>query len=157
MRKLHWCALAATAALGVIVGMSVQAQTDKKQPSRPLHEMVAKKTKLSEDDVKKVLEALGPAIREKLANGETLDLPNLGTFRVVRIPEHKDLVKGRPATIEAVNNVEFVPVGDLFDAANAASAVPAVTVPAFEYNPLPGQTRSERAPLRTREPTVRER
>ena len=60
--------------------------------------------------------------------------------------EHKDLVQGRPATIGAVNNVEFIPTDETVRAANSATSVPAVTVPAVEYNPLPAQTKSERAP-----------
>ena len=147
MRKPHWLALGAlVVALGLSFTVTSLAQPPRPPERLPLTAAVAKKRKLPEDDVKAMLEALGPIVREKLANGETVELPGLGTIRVVRVPEHKDLVQGRPATISAVNNVEFVPVPEVVQAANAPGAVPAVTVPAFEYDPLPGQTRSQRAP-----------
>jgi len=147
MRKPHWLALGAlVVALGLSFAVTSSAQPPRPAERLPLTAAVAKKSKLPEDDVKAMLEALGPIVREKLANGETVELPGLGTIRVVRVPEHKDLVQGRPATISAVNNVEFVPVPEVVQAANAPGAVPAVTVPAFEYDPLPGQTRSQRAP-----------
>jgi nucleoid DNA-binding protein len=147
MRKPHWLALGAlVVALGLSFTVTSLAQPPRPPERLPLTAAVAKKSKLPEDDVKAMLEALGPIVREKLANGETVELPGLGTIRVVRVPEHKDLVQGRPATISAVNNVEFVPVPEVVQAANAPGAVPAVTVPAFEYDPLPGQTRSQRAP-----------
>jgi len=107
---------------------------------------VATAAKLREEDVAKVLSALGPAIREQLARGEVVELPGLGVFRIVRVPEHKDLVNGRPATIPAANTVEFLPSGDAIDAANAADAVPADTVPAYQFNPLPIQTKGLRTP-----------
>jgi len=49
-------------------------------------------------------------------------LQGLGVFRVVRVPEHRDLVDGRPAVIAATNYVDFKPFGGLVDAANAAAA-----------------------------------
>jgi nucleoid DNA-binding protein len=157
MRKPHWLALGAlVATLGVVFGVASPAQSQRPPEKLPLKAAVAKKTKLSEDDVTKMLEALGPIVREKLANGETIELPGLGTFRVVRVPEHKDLVQGRPATISAVNNVEFLPVPEIVQAANAPGAVPPATVPAFEYDPLPGQTKSPRAPY-VRQPNDRVR
>ncbi len=97
---------------------------------------------MSEDDVKKVLAALGPAVRDGLARGDLVEMPGLGTFRVVQIAPHRDLVNGRPALIEASNYVEFLPSGGLVDAANAPGAVPQTTVLPFQFNPLPGQTKS---------------
>jgi hypothetical protein len=58
-------------------------------------------------------------------------------LRVVRIAEHKDLVKGVPAVIPATNYVEFVPAADLVTAANAKGAVPAKTVEAYEFRVNP--------------------
>jgi nucleoid DNA-binding protein len=157
MRKPHCWALAAlTATLGVILAVATPAQSQKAEPSATVPQAVAKKTKVSEQDVIKVLEALGPAIRDKLSNGETVELPGLGTLRVVRIAEHKDMVRGRPATIDATNTVEFEPTEELVKASNAVTAAPARTVPAFEYLPLPGQTPSERAPY-IRAPNIRTR
>jgi nucleoid DNA-binding protein len=153
-----WALAGFLATLGVVGGVATTLAQP--QPLRPVERLslkaaVAKKTKLDEDDVAKVLEALGPIIRDKLANGETIDLPNFGTVRVVRIPEHKDMVKGRPATIAAINNVELVPSDDLVAASNSPNAVPAVTVPIFEFNPLPDQTKGQRIPG-TRMPTIRQ-
>ncbi|HVS37734.1 MAG TPA: HU family DNA-binding protein [Gemmataceae bacterium] len=122
------------------------AAKDKEKPKAPptstLQGRIAAQTKLSEDDVNKVLKALGPALRDDLAHGGLVELPGLGTFRVVRIAAHRDLVNGRPAMIEASNYVEFLPSGGLVDAANAAGAVPQDTVQPFQFNPLPNQTKS---------------
>jgi nucleoid DNA-binding protein len=149
MRKPHWWALALlTATLAAILSVATPVQSQRLvTPRQTVPALIARQTRIAEEDVVKVLEALGPVIREKLANGETIDLPGLGQFRVVRIPEHKDMAPGgRPITIAAVNNVEFLPVGDMVQAANAATAAPAVTVPQFEYNPLPDQTKGIRTP-----------
>jgi nucleoid DNA-binding protein len=107
---------------------------------------IAAATKLEEADVAKVLKELGPAISARIANGEQVQMPGLGIFRVVRIPEHKDLVDGRPATIAAVNYVEFIPEQGIVNASNAPGAVPATVVPPFEYHPLKNQTPSQRVP-----------
>jgi nucleoid DNA-binding protein len=127
-----------------------------KQKAATIPGRISLQTKVPEEDVAKVIEALGPAIREHLANGEVVELPGLGAFRVVRIPEHRDLIGGRPATIPGVNSVEFVPTGGLVSSANAAGAVPQETVPPFEYHPLPDQTKSLRVP-EDRMPNVRTR
>ena len=55
-------------------------------------------------------------------------------------------MNGRPAVVAATNYVDFVPSGGLVDAANAPGAVPQETVPPFEFNPLPGQTKSLHVP-----------
>jgi nucleoid DNA-binding protein len=98
------------------------------------------------DDVDDVLKLLGPAISAKLARGERVEIPGLGTFRVVRVGEHRDMIDGRPGVVPAHNYVEFLPVQDIVNAANAPGAVPAETVPAFQYNVLPGQTPGQRFP-----------
>ena len=120
------------------------------QPQKPaagsLKGQIAANTKLEEADIEKVLRELGPAISARIANGDRVDLPGLGTFRVVRVPEHKDLVDGRPATIAAVNYVEFVPEQGLVNASNAPGAVPSVVVPPFEYHPLKNQVPSQKVP-----------
>jgi nucleoid DNA-binding protein len=134
--------------------MAAPAHSERPATKAELAGAIARKSKVSEEDINKVLEALGPVIRDRLSNGETVEIAGLGTFRVVRIPEHKDMVKGRPATIEATNSVEFVPFAACVDAVNGPNAVPAVTVPQFEYNPLPDQTKSQRAPYQ-RAPNVR--
>ncbi len=115
-----------------------QKPAAKEQPAT-LSGRVAAQTKLKEEDVAKVLEALGPAVRDQLARGDRAELPGLGVFRVVRVAAHRDLVDGRPAMIEASNYVEFLPTGGLVDAANAAGAVPSDTVLPFQFVPLPNQ------------------
>jgi nucleoid DNA-binding protein len=153
MSRHHWWRWALIATLGAILVAS-PAQSQRPPGQATVARAVSNKTKIAEKDVAKVLEALAPVIREKLSNGETVEVPGLGTFRVVGIPAHKDLVKGRPATIEATNSVEFVPFVELVRAANSADAVPAVTVPEFEFDPLPNQTKGLRTP-NIRAPNVR--
>jgi nucleoid DNA-binding protein len=145
MRKhQRWACGALTATLGAVLIVAAPAHSQRPPALVPLPQVVARKTKLEEDDVAKVLDATGPAIRDKLSNGEVVELPGLGKFRVVRIPEHKNMIKGRPATIEASNYVEFVPTAQLVEASNSPNAVPALTVPQFEFNPLPDQTPGQR-------------
>ena len=153
MSKPHWWRWALTATLGAVL-VAAPARSEKPPPMSSVTRAVAQRSKVKEEDVAKVLEALAPVLREKLSNGETVEIPGLGTLRVVGVPAHKDMVKGRPVTIEAVNSVEFLPVGELVQAANSANAVPAVNVPQFEFNPLPDQTKAQRAPY-VRMPNVR--
>jgi nucleoid DNA-binding protein len=121
-----------------------------------MNQRIARAAKLSEEQVTRVLEALGPAVQDELKRGKTVNLSGLGTFRVVRIAEHKDLRNGQPVTVPATNTIEFLPVASVVDSANSAGAQPSETVPAFEYTPLPTQTPGQRtqrtytAPLRTR-------
>jgi nucleoid DNA-binding protein len=166
MRRAKWfgaAILAGTA--GLVLGQSPEPkapqkaeakQAPMKEPVRlgadrgglpnTLRERLAAVTKLPPADVAKVLEALGPAVRDLLGQGQTVEVPNLGRFRIVRVPEHRDLVDGRPATIAASNTVEFLPTGAFGSAANQPGVRPAETVPPFEYNPLPDQTKSLRVP-----------
>jgi nucleoid DNA-binding protein len=161
MRKAHWWGLGAlVGTLGVVVaataqqaqpgrpaqpGPQAQRPADRRQPATFQGRMLAA-TRLPEADLKKFLAALGPAVAGTLASGQQVQIPGLGTFRVVNIPPHRDMVNGRPAIIDSSNYVEFVPAGGLVGAANAPGATPAVTVPPFEYIPLPGQTPSMRVP-----------
>jgi len=111
-----------------------------------VEEEIAAEAGMKVDDVKKVIRALGPNIAKRLARGEQVDFPGFGLFRVVRVPEHKDLVDGRPAVITGANYVEFLAGPTLNGAANAPTAVPAATVPPFQFIPLPGQTPGQRVP-----------
>ena len=95
--------------LGIIFGLSAPAQTTRARKDMTIPERIADATRLSEQDVNKFLTAIGPAIRDDLRQGKEVSLPGLGTFRVVRVAEHKDLVNGRPAVIPATNTVEFIP------------------------------------------------
>lgn len=119
-------------------------------------ETLMARTGLSDRQVITFLQVLGPTIGEQVSQGRMIYMPGLGTFRTVLIPPHRDLVDGRPATIPAINWVEFIPTGDIIVAANSRYAVPNVVVPAFYYNPLPNRTPSLKTP-RTRVPNVRTR
>jgi nucleoid DNA-binding protein len=159
MRKLH-----RGAAVGVLAavlaftapGLSEKSAAGEKDKPASFTGRIAADAKVPEEEVARVLTALGPAVRDQLAQGERVDLPGLGVFRVVRIPEHRDLVGGRPAVIAANNYVDFTATGVLVDAANAAGAVPQDTVQPFEFNPLPGQTKGLHVP-NERMPNVRTR
>jgi nucleoid DNA-binding protein len=158
MRQSRWIALCALlGAVGVVLMLATSAQSQRPtDPAAGLKSRVVKTTKLAEEDVQKMLNALGPAVRDMLRSGNQVDLPGLGSFRIVRIPEHRDLVGGRPATIPGSNYVEFSPAGDIVGAANAPGAVPADTVPPFEYIVNPSQTPTMRTGT-TRNPGTRTR
>jgi nucleoid DNA-binding protein len=157
MRKANWVGVAILAgAAGLVLGQAPPPPEtpQPKVPAEPvrlgsgrgnlpnnLKGRVAAMTKLPPADVAKVVDALGPAVRDLIGQGQAVDIPNLGIFRAVRIPEHRDLVNGRPATIPGSNYVEFLPADKFADAANQAGVRPSETVPPFEYNPLPDQTR----------------
>jgi nucleoid DNA-binding protein len=139
-------------ASGVTLWIASQAQsqpqlTTKAAPSSgTLAGQIAAATKVEEADVNKVLRELGPAIAGRLARGEVVELPGLGSFRVVRVPEHRDMADGgRPILVPATNSVEFIPADRVVGASNAPGAVPAVVVPPFQYNPLPSQTKGQKS------------
>jgi nucleoid DNA-binding protein len=155
MQKRHWLAYGViTGSLGLILGwsapvLSQKAGPVKDSPRKPavnetFNQRVAKGAKLSAEEVARVLKALGPVIREDLAKGQSVNLPDLGSFRIVRVEKHKDLVDGVPTSIPASNYVEFIPSGGLSEAANGANVTPADSIPAFQYVPLPGQTPSQK-------------
>jgi nucleoid DNA-binding protein len=146
MRKSQWLALIGlVGGMALLLGVAGPALSQKaREGPQTLKERIASATKLPEADIQTMLAALGPAIRDHLRSGATVDLPGLGTFRVVRVPEHRDLVGGRPATVAASNSVEFLPTADLKGAANSGGAVPAVTVPPFEYIVNPNHAPSQR-------------
>jgi nucleoid DNA-binding protein len=147
MRKRPWLALAALAGtLAVLIPMAAPAQPQKPRRDETLGQRVARESKLSEEQVARVLAALGPAMRDELKKGNTVSLPGLGTFRVVRVAEHKDIEAGtgRVLRVPAKNTVEFLAGEGLGEAVNGAAAVPAETVPAFEYVPLPNQTKGQK-------------
>jgi nucleoid DNA-binding protein len=150
MRKAHWWGLGAlVGTLGLVVGAAaqqIQRPADKKQPATFQGRMLAA-TKLPEKDLQTFLTALGPAVSASIASGQSVTIPGLGTFRVVRIPEHRDMAAGgRPIIVDGSNYVEFLPAGSLTGAASAAGATPAVTVPQFQYVPLPDRVPGNRNP-----------
>jgi nucleoid DNA-binding protein len=142
MRRTTWGLLGLGGLLALGMALAADAQVVEQPKKAPtLKEGIAKESKEKAATVEKILKALGPAGREQLAAGREIELPGLGVLRVVRIAEHKDLVKGIPAVIPATNYVEFVPAADLVAAANAKGAVPAKTVEAYEFRVFP--TRDE--------------
>ena len=70
--------------LGVVFVLSAPAQTTRARKDMTIPERIADATRLSEQDVNKFLNAIGPAIREDLRQGKEVSLPGLGAFRVVR-------------------------------------------------------------------------
>jgi nucleoid DNA-binding protein len=158
MRKGTWAALAALLSV-LLLTVTLTGQTPRPPAAtakQPLEVSVAQQTKLKEADVLKVLKAVGPAVSEKLRAGEAVTLPGLGTLRIVRVEEHKDLVSRLPARVPPVNYVEFIPTGELSNIANAPGATPNLVVPPNEFNVNPNttpglKTGSTRAPsTRTR-------
>jgi nucleoid DNA-binding protein len=146
MRRAQWAALAALiGTVGLAMpALSQKAQDKQQKGPQTVPARIVAATKLPEADVQKMLAALGPAIRDQLRTGAVVEVPGLGVFRVVRIPDHKDLVAGRPATVPGYNYVEFLPAEDVGAAANAAGAVPQETVPPFEYLVNPNSAPSMR-------------
>jgi nucleoid DNA-binding protein len=151
MRTRHWWGLCGLLGAGALLAaLSVPARSEKPPAEETFSQRLAKAAKTSEENANRVYQALGPVIRDDLGHGKQVSVPGLGTFRVVRVEEHRDLRNGRPVVIPAVNTVEFVSEGALLDAANAAGATPAESVPPFQYVPLPGQTPGQKVgPVRT--------
>jgi nucleoid DNA-binding protein len=146
MQNIRWWALGGLLGLaGLVLTLTAGAQTTTPPKGRePLKTALAKATKLKEADVAKLLQALGPAIRDQLNAGRQVELQGLGTFRVVQVPAHKDLVAGRPAIVPAANYVEFLPSGGLAAAANAPGAVPARTVTPYDFIINPNATAGQK-------------
>lgn len=141
MRKSQF----ALGAIIVALALTAQAQVPfgkKDVPTFPAG--VAREAKLKEETVKKVLEAIGPALKDQLRAGRSVEIAGVGVFQVVRVTEHKDLVDGLPATIPAKNYIEFVPASGLTDAANAPGAVPARVVEGYEFRVNPNSAPSSR-------------
>jgi nucleoid DNA-binding protein len=163
MRRGQWLALGTLlAAIVVVLSWAGPGRSQKAAappPDEPLATKLAKSAKLSEENAMRFLQALGPAIRAELAAGKTVNLPGLGTFRVVRVPDHKDMIiggrsGGTPIIVPGKNEVEFLADGSLSSAANSATAIPSEVVPPFQYVPLPGQTPGQKTG-RTHVPTIR--
>jgi len=157
MRKARWGALAAlvgTLALAFI--WTAPARSQRPAPLGTMQAELAKQSRVKQEDAVRVLNAIGPVISQQLAAGRSASVPGLGVFRVVNIPEHRNLVSGRPTTIPARNIVEFLPDGALDRAANSPNARPATSVPPFQYIPLPNQTPSQHVPS-GRTPSTRTR
>ena len=151
----RWLFLGVLAAAGLSLGLAGMVYSQK-QEAPTFEQRLAKAAGVNEETAAKLLKALGPGIMAEVKRGGEVVLDGLGTFKVVRIPEHKDLQGGRPVTIAATNYVVFLPANALVNEANEEGVKPATTVPPFEYIPLPNQTPSQKTG-RTRVPPVRTR
>jgi nucleoid DNA-binding protein len=159
MRKARWLALAVLlATMGLVAGQSTtKTARPKENKEETIPQRIAKDTKLTEQQAEKFYNAVGSAIRDQLHRGKTVAVPGLGTFRVVRVAEHKDMAAGgRPVTVPAFNTVEFVGTVEVSDGVNAEGVTPAETVPPFQYITLPGQTPGQKMG-RTHAPSQRVR
>jgi nucleoid DNA-binding protein len=142
MRKRKWVGLGVlVGALALMLALNEPAlsQRPPTKAKMTLESRVMDYSKLKKEETNKFLRAIGPAIRDLISGGEQVTVPGLGSFRIVRVPAHRDMINGRPATIPGESYVEFLPAGELANAANAPSATPAEVVPPFQYVPLPGR------------------
>src|SRR5438128_12005729 len=129
-----------TGVLALLFALTAPAQPPTKPPEETLNQRLARVAELTEEDIAKVMAELGPAIQYEITHGRQVNFAGLGTIRVVRVPEHRDLGQnGQVVTVPAVNTVEFVATSQLKEAANRAGAVPVETVPEYRFNPLPQQ------------------
>jgi nucleoid DNA-binding protein len=151
MRKRHgWVLGGLLGAIALVAVVTTPVRSAKPPAEETMNQRLAREAKLSEQQAARFFQALGPIVRRELASGKTVSLPGLGTFRVVRVEEHRDLRDGRPVVVPALNTVEFLSEGSLTTAANASGAKPAEVVPPFQYVPLPGQTPGQRVgPVKT--------
>jgi len=139
--RSRWALAGLLGVLVLAVSLAAEAQTPAKPaPPLTLTQELAKATKQKEAIAAALLKALGPALKERLVAGGQVELPGVGVFRVVRVPEYRDLVGGRPATVPARNYVEFLPLADLDAAANAPGVVPARTANNYEFTVNPNAT-----------------
>ena len=139
----------------MVVQVDAQVPSTKRTPSTLKAGIVAA-TKEKSERVDKILKAIGAALVEQIRAGRQVEIEGLGTFRVVQVAEHRDLVGGRPATIAAKNFIEFAPASAVEAAANASGAVPARTVPGYDFRINPNADPGIRTPA-TRNPGTRTR
>ncbi len=160
MRKGQWIALGTLfGALVIIMGVTSPVLSQRPRKEETITQKLARLANLPEESATRVFNALAPVIQEELASGKLVVIPGLGTFRVVRVPEHRDLLSGpysQPVVVSARNSVEFIPTGETVGSSNSAAAQPEETVPPFQYIPLPGQTPGQKTG-RTHVPTTRTR
>jgi nucleoid DNA-binding protein len=161
MRKTSWLALVGI--IGTIgIGLGLTGTARSQLPAAPgpdtFPKELAKATKFEDETVDALLKALGPAVRQQIVAGRQVSVTGLGTFRVVRLSESRNLEDGRVVVQPARNVIEFLPDAAIEQAANAPGTVPVVEVPAFQYNTLPGQTPRQRVPSGSgRSPSTRVR
>src|SRR5690242_5610208 len=88
--------------LAFVLGIGV-ARSQQRLPLGPLQKDLALGAKVGEEEAVRLLNAMGPAVTRQLAAGRQVSLPGLGTFRVVRLGETRNLdaegkVIDQPAT-----------------------------------------------------------
>jgi len=147
MRTARWLALAVLmGTMGLVTGQSTtKTARPREAKDETISQRIARETRLNEKDAEKFFQAVGPAIRAQVQRGKSVTVPGLGTFRVVRVSEHKDLgAGGRPIVVPAFNTVEFVGSVEVNEGVNAEGITPAETVPAFEFIPNPNRTPAQK-------------
>jgi nucleoid DNA-binding protein len=143
MRRAQW----GLAALLVVLGLAAHAQYQPAAKGPPEFKGdLAKRAKQKKKVIQEVLDALGPAMAEQLRGGKQVEIDGVGTFRVVKVGEYRDLVNGLPTTIPARNYVEFIPAPALNTAANGAGAIPSRTVEGYEFRVNPNSNPGIRTP-----------
>ena len=131
--------MASYIAMGPVVAQIIQ-QPKPIPKNETFVQRVARYSDIKDKEAERCIQSIGRALFEDLKQGKTDAIPGLGSFRIVRVAESKDLVNGRPAQVPAYNVVEFSPEDSITDAANDANVEAARIVPAFQYFILPGQT-----------------
>src|SRR5262245_49445936 len=156
MTRTHWTLTALFAA-----GVALYALTGSAQSQRPplilqpgLARDVALESGVSEEDTTKVLAALGSVVRKQIATGRPrVELQGIGTFRVIRAPEHRALQDGKVIMVPGSNYIELVTDVGLKQAANSPLAVPAEIIPIWNnYDPEPSRVQGQRVPSGRVEP-----
>ena len=89
---------------------------------KPFTQRLAAKWNVNEAEVARRLEQMGQEIQKELAEGRNVEVPSVGTLRVVTVHQHRETVQGRPAYVEKRNTVQLVPVGGLVAVANGPGA-----------------------------------
>jgi nucleoid DNA-binding protein len=146
MRAKRWLVVGALAGVaGLFLGFGGEAYPQRQAPQGTLQQELAKKAQVKQALAARFLAALGPVVTAQLQQGGTVTLPGLGVFRVVRVPEHRDLGPGgRPVLVPGRNYVEFAPASGLNQATNDSGVKAAVTVQPFEFIPDRNQAPSQR-------------
>jgi nucleoid DNA-binding protein len=156
MSKRAWILGAAAVASALVLGFAGGVYSQRRVETGPLGKRLSNASGVSEVTVNKVLKVLGPTIMANLKAGNVEEVEGLGTFRIVRVDEHRDLQNGRPVVVPAENYIVFDPVEGVARQANARGVKAADVVPEFKYTPLPNQTPSQRTP-KIRVPSTRTR
>ncbi len=139
---------------GLVLGLGVSSFAQTGRRPKTLQDRLARATNLPLEDVDKVLNAMGDAVVQEMSEGKTVNLPGLGTFRLVRQPETRDIHNTRPVIIPAHNTIEFVSATSAENASNGETVRPAEVVPPEHFNVLPGQTPGMKS-SGTRAPIIR--